>query len=216
VLAPAYEQVRPRGQRPGRRRRPRRDDHRGPHRGANSGNLGLALLGEFTDHPRTGGEPKAAAVGALEDVLAELGHRHSLDPTGEALYVNPVNGDQKLVDTISGHRDWAATECPGDNLFGQLPTIRTNVAVTVADGGGNRVADAKLDGTWTTLAAAATCTTDATGTCTVTSEPVRKNTASLSFKVDSVTHATLGYDPGANSDPDGDSDGTTITVTKPS
>jgi hypothetical protein len=222
--------------------------------GANSGNLGLALLGELTDHPRTGDEPKAAAVTALEDVLAELGNRHSLDPTGEVLYVNPVNGDQKLVDTISGHRDWAATECPGDNLFGQLPTIRTNVAVkmagssgdgdgtegstmhvgdldgsgaatrnqwyadvgvTVVDSAGTPVADAVVDGTWTTLAAAGTCTTDATGTCTVTSQRVRKSIESLTFRVDAVTQATLGYEPGANTDPDGDSDGTTITVNKP-
>ncbi|MDP9019444.1 MAG: N-acetylmuramoyl-L-alanine amidase [Actinomycetota bacterium] len=218
--------------------------------GANSGNVGLALLGEFTDHPRTGGDPKAAAVTALEDVLSELGQRHGLDPTGEVAYVNPVNGDQRLVDTISGHRDWTATECPGDNLFGQLPTIRTNVAakmaapgtggsltvhvgdldgsaataknqwyanvaVTVVDEAGIPVADADVDGTWTTLASAATCTTDASGTCTVTSERVRKSTDALTLRVDAVTHATLGYDAGANSDPDGDSDGTTITVNKP-
>ena len=223
--------------------------------GANSGNLGLALLGEFTDHPRTGGEPKAAAVTALEDVLTELGHRHALDPTGEVLYVNPVNGDQKLVDTISGHRDWASTECPGDNLFGQLPTIRTNVAakmagdsggtgdtvgsatmhvgdldgsaaaakgqwsasvaVTVVDGAGTPVAGAVVDATWTTLGSAATCTTDAAaGTCTVTSGLVPKSTDALTLRVDAVTHATLAYDASANTDPDGGSDGTTITVYK--
>ncbi|MBW3626391.1 MAG: N-acetylmuramoyl-L-alanine amidase [Actinobacteria bacterium] len=316
--------------------------------GANSGNLGVALLGEFTDHPRTGGEPKAAAVTALEDVLAEVGHRHALDPTGEVLYVNPVNGDQRRVDTISGHRDWAATECPGENLFGQLPAIRTNVAakmaasdadsapavslsspadgstvsgtdvavaatasdddavvqveflldgsrlavdtdavdgwattwnsseaddgphtleavatdtvgqtasagisvtvdnssgagsstpvhvgdldgsavaaknqwyasvaVTVVDGAGAPVADAKVDGTWTTSGSTASCTTDGSGTCTVASQRVRKSTDALTFQVDAVTHAALSYEPGANTDPDGDSDGTTITVKKP-
>ena len=29
--------------------------------------------------------------------------------------------------TISGHRDWLATECPGGELYAQLPSIRSNV-----------------------------------------------------------------------------------------
>lgn len=97
--------------------------------GSNSGNAGVALLGEFTTHPRFGAEPKAAAVDALEGVLAELAVRHTLDPLGTVDYVNPVNGDTKVgVDTISGHRDWTSTECPGERLYDQLPQIRENVA----------------------------------------------------------------------------------------
>jgi hypothetical protein len=96
--------------------------------GANSGNVGVALLGEFTAHPRLGAEPKAAAVAALEDVLAGLAVRHGLDPMGTVDYVNPVNGDtEDGVDTISSHRDWTSTECPGERLYDQLPTIRHNV-----------------------------------------------------------------------------------------
>lgn len=100
--------------------------------GSNSGNVGVALLGEFTTHPRFGAEPKAAAVEALEGVLAELAIRHGLDPLGTVDYVNPVNGDAKDgVATISGHRDWTSTECPGERLYDQLPQIRENVALTV-------------------------------------------------------------------------------------
>jgi hypothetical protein len=226
--------------------------------GANSGNLGLALLGEFTTNRRTGGAPKAAAVSALEDVLAELGLRHSLDPLAQVTYVNPVDGSQRLVETISGHRDWMATECPGQRLFDQLPTIRSNVAakmaatdgdsggtggtggsttmhvgdldgtartarnewyatvtVAVVDDAGSAVAGAEVDATWTASGSAATCSTDAAGTCTVTSPRVRKTTDSLTLRVDAVTHASLTYDAGTNTDPDGDSDGTTITVKKP-
>ncbi|MFN2318141.1 MAG: Ig-like domain-containing protein, partial [Dermatophilaceae bacterium] len=107
--------------------------------GYNSGNMGVALLGEFTDHRRFGADPTPAAVGGLEDVLTELSTRHLLDPTGTVSYVNPVNGDTLTVDTISGHRDWNATECPGDRLYAQLPTIRTNVkaAMESGDGGGS-------------------------------------------------------------------------------
>ena len=96
--------------------------------GYNSGNFGVALLGEFTDHPRFGAEPKQAAVDALVGVLAEFASRHGLDPHATVDYVNPVNNDTKTVDMISGHRDWKSTECPGQRLYDQLPTIRDSVA----------------------------------------------------------------------------------------
>ncbi|MGH2747320.1 MAG: Ig-like domain-containing protein [Actinomycetota bacterium] len=98
--------------------------------GYNSGNLGIALLGEFTTHPRFGGEPKQAAVDSLIDVMAELAVRHGLDPEAVVNYENPHPDSDatKVVDLISGHRDWVSTECPGENLYGDLPDIRQAVA----------------------------------------------------------------------------------------
>lgn len=101
---------------------------RGAHVGGyNSGNIGVALLGEFTTHPVWGGEPTEPAIDALEGVLAHLMERHGLDPQGTVDYDNGVN-QQDDVDTISGHRDWSSTECPGENLYDQLPDIRAAVA----------------------------------------------------------------------------------------
>jgi hypothetical protein len=37
----------------------------------------------------------------------------------------------------------------------------------------------------------------------------------VTLTITSVTHAALTYDAGANHDPDGDSNGTSITVPKP-
>lgn len=48
--------------------------------GWNSENLGVALLGDFTDRRRSGVDPKPAAVSSLEDLLAELAVRQDLDP----------------------------------------------------------------------------------------------------------------------------------------
>jgi hypothetical protein len=42
-----------------------------------------------------------------------------------------------------------------------------------------------------------------------------KNSGDLTFTVDDVTHATLSYSAGDNHDPDGDSDGTSITISGP-
>lgn len=98
----------------------------------NSGNLGVALLGTFTTSRKDGAEPKPAAVDALETVLAEFAVRHELDPSATVTYVNPVSKAAKTVQSISGHRDWSATECPGDRLYDDLPAIRDAVAARMA------------------------------------------------------------------------------------
>ena len=100
----------------------------------NSGNAGVALMGCYEPTSACSGSttPPAAAVDSLESLLAALSTRHSLTPTGAVHYVNPVSGAAKDVATISGHRDWEATACPGGNLYSQLPAIRSNVASRMA------------------------------------------------------------------------------------
>jgi hypothetical protein len=70
----------------------------------------------------------AGAVDGLETLLASLASRHGLDPQRQAHYVNPVSAATKDIAVISGHRDWAATACPGGKLYAQLPAIRAEVA----------------------------------------------------------------------------------------
>ena len=89
----------------------------------NAGNVGVVLLGDFTDQV-----PTPAARRSLDAVLALLAAATGLDPLGVTNYVNPVNGLTNTVDTISGHRDWAATECPGNQFYPQLPAVRHDVA----------------------------------------------------------------------------------------
>jgi hypothetical protein len=105
---------------------------RGAHAGGyNTGNVGVALLGEFTTHPRWGADPAPAAIDALEDVLAHLMVRHDLDPQGTVDYANDVN-QKDDADTITGHTDWVATECPGARLYDRLPEIRESIASAIA------------------------------------------------------------------------------------
>ncbi len=102
----------------------------GSHVGSNNtGNLGVALLGCFdAENTACSGNttPTAAATAALEGLLTKLSIRHGLNPTATTTYTN-ANGS-KVMPTISGHRDWAATACPGGALYAQLPTLRTKVA----------------------------------------------------------------------------------------
>lgn len=99
--------------------------------GYNSGNMGVALLGTFTT--TNGAEPAAAAVDALQNLLAEFATRHGLDPKAVVKYVNPASPTAtRTVDMISGHRDWVATDCPGGRLYEDLPAIRDAVAARMA------------------------------------------------------------------------------------
>ncbi|MDX2914792.1 peptidoglycan recognition protein family protein [Streptomyces griseiscabiei] len=91
--------------------------------GFNSGNLGIALLGTFTEQG-----PKEAARTALTRLVKVLVRQHGVDPQARVTYTNPVNGTKKEVAEISGHRDWMATECPGEVMYGELERLRTAVA----------------------------------------------------------------------------------------
>ncbi len=104
----------------------------GAHTGGwNSGNLGIALLGNYNTT-----SPPEAQLGALVDVLGDLSLRHGIDPrVTDHTFVNPANGATKVVPTVSGHRDWVATECPGAALYADLPDIRTDVAAISHPGG---------------------------------------------------------------------------------
>jgi hypothetical protein len=101
--------------------------------GWNSGNIGISLLGTLTDR-----RPTAAAQRALEQELAALAARTGISPTGAGTYTNPVNGLTWTGPNIPGHRDFAATECPGGITYALLPTIRQRVA---AREGGTLVED---------------------------------------------------------------------------
>jgi PKD repeat protein len=90
------------------------------------------------------------------------------------------------------------------------------VTITVHDQDHTPLANATVAGTWSGGAkGGAECTTDASGQCTVTKGNLKFDVSTVTFTVDSVTLAGYAYAPGDNHDPDGDSDGTSITVSAP-
>ena len=95
--------------------------------GWNSGTMGIAILGTYTS-----ATVPATARSALVDHLAWESEQHGIDPLATSTFSNPVSGAQATTPNISGHRDWAATECPGGTLHGDLPAIRQDVAAKVS------------------------------------------------------------------------------------
>jgi PKD repeat protein len=97
----------------------------------------------------------------------------------------------------------------GTSTQGAKGSSIANVTVVVHDGNHQRVASAYVVGRWSSGDASG-CTTEGTGQCTLSTS--LKGTAGT-FTIQTVEHVAYVY-RGPNHDPDGDSDGTTITVKK--
>ncbi len=91
--------------------------------GFNSGNIGLCLLGDFTEK-----NPTAGALETLVRMLTALCSLCDLDPLTSVQYVNPVDGSTRDMRTIARHRDWAPTECPGNTFAPNFSAIPQRVA----------------------------------------------------------------------------------------
>lgn len=93
---------------------------------------------------------------------------------------------------------------------------RASVTVTVHDDAHQPVANATVSATWSGgYAAGATCVTNASGVCTMTTGTMTNKKLSATLSVTAVSHASLSYQQASNHDPDADSTGTAITVSKP-
>lgn len=77
----------------------------------NSHTLGIENEGSYGDS-----DPPERQLSALVGLLAWLCALYELNPE----------------DAIVGHRDFNATACPGDQLYDQLPTLRTDVGARMA------------------------------------------------------------------------------------
>jgi hypothetical protein len=107
-------------------------------------------------------------------------------------------GDLDSSGTVSQNNRWSAT-----------------VTITVHDTDGNPIAGAIVGGSWNNgTFGSGSCVTNTLGQCSIEKHNIRSNIPVVTFTVDDVTSANNTYNPAANHDPDGDSDGTTITVSQ--
>lgn len=90
------------------------------------------------------------------------------------------------------------------------------IAVTVHDASENPVANATVFGMWSGgTSGSGSCVTDSSGSCQMQSGNIKKSYADVTFTITDVARAGDSYDSSANHDPDGDSDSTSITVSRP-
>jgi hypothetical protein len=78
----------------------------------NTGSMGIAVIGNFVSI--------GISQVAVESIARLIGERApQLDPMGAGSF-----GNQTSVPNVCAHRDFMATECPGDGVYGRLPDIR--------------------------------------------------------------------------------------------
>jgi thermitase len=95
------------------------------------------------------------------------------------------------------------------------PNWSAQVTITLHDANHAAVEGAVVTGSWSATggSGSSACTTEADGRCAVAWSGMRKKDGSAQYGVSSISG--FAYDSGANHDPDGDSDGTSIGVSKP-
>jgi len=91
---------------------------------------------------------------------------------------------------------------------------KATATIAVHDDSHRPLTNATVSGSWST-GGTGTCTTDGSDRCAVSKSGIPKKTTSVTFTITSVARAAVVYKPGDNHDPDGDSNGTAITITKP-
>jgi hypothetical protein len=137
---------------------------------------------------------------------------------------NIPNGPQTFALAVDGGTVSAppppTTAHVGD-LDGAKQTVnkqnwRAIVTITVHNANHQPVAGATVSGNWSGgLTGSVSCTTNSSGVCTITSANISTRNASVTLTISNVTASGYVYESSSNHDPDGDSTGTAITITKP-
>jgi serine protease len=170
-------------------------------------------------------DPDGAALGyawSFGDGLTGAGRTVSHTFTAVGTYVVTLTVTDELgatgtrsenvtIQTVNNTLHVSDLDGVGRRLF--LGFWEARITIRIADTLNRQVSNARVTGLFNDGASLFQCTTNASGSCTVAGYQL--NLSCLTFTVTNVTHATLKYQPALNSDPDGDSNGTQITVCRP-
>ncbi len=107
-------------------------------KGFNTDSVGVAFLGQYQPGVSpAAAAPTTAALGALRELLAWKLGAHLVNPQGTVTVrsfgsTRYPEGTVVTIPTIIGHRDVGLTACPGDYVYTQLASIRSQVAQVIA------------------------------------------------------------------------------------
>jgi len=203
---------------------------------ANQGTFAETFDVSLADTPPAGGT--AGTVSAAQPVTLAAGASTTLnftwDTTGASVGAHTLTA---TASTVSGETDTADNSAsavsevtappapPSDSVHvGDLDgssssfknTWQATVVVTVHDAGHAPVSGAVVTASWSGgFSGSASCTTNGSGQCSLATADIHKRNGSVVLTVTGVSHPSLPYQLGDNHDPDGDSNGTAITVLKP-
>lgn len=96
-------------------------------------------------------------------------------------------------------------------------TWLAQVGVTASMQNGQPLAGARVHGWWTYengRVEHVECMTDAQGSCTLATNEIRKRQGKVIFEVRDIVANQMVYNPQANTDPDGDTNGSEVLIHK--
>ena len=86
--------------------------------GGNTNTMAVCMLGTYTSVA-----PTAAARASLKKILGWKASKEGINPTGSSTHYAAG-----FIPNVCGHRDnRGCTECPGNTLYAQLPSLRTEI-----------------------------------------------------------------------------------------
>ena len=162
-----------------------------------------------------GARTQIATVGANVTAFANTGLAAQ---TPYQYWVKATNaaGDSGYVGPAAATTPAAPSMHVGD-LDGSRTVSKKNwtarVTITIHDAANGPVSGAVVSGTWST-GGSGSCTTGTGGTCSISRNNIPGSAASTTFTVTGVTKSGSSYAAASNHDPEGDSNGTTITITR--
>ncbi|MCP4362251.1 MAG: hypothetical protein GY796_29950 [Chloroflexi bacterium] len=137
------------------------------------------------------------------------------DPDGDSdgtTIVIPRGDGPDIPDPTTVH----VSDLDGSSVFVTNSRWRATTSITIVDQDGVVQSNATISGNWSGgTSGSGSCTTDGNGNCQIESNRIRKKFSSATFTVTNVVKSDFDYDSLLNSDPDGDSNGTAITILKP-
>jgi PKD repeat protein len=153
---------------------------------------GTSGSGATVSHTYAGGGSYAVTLTVTDNGAATSSQTQTVTVVLPEMHVGDLDGV-----TASMQNSWTAT-----------------VTVTIHDRSHGAVSNATVIGSWND-GSAGSCTTNASGQCVVSRSGILKKTHIASFSITSVARALFVYAPAANHDTDGDSNGVTMSVSRP-
>ncbi len=153
---------------------------------------GASGSGVTTSHTYAAAGTYTVTLTVIDNVGAMITQTQNLTVTTPAMHAGDLDGA-----STTQQNSWTAT-----------------VTLSIHTGSHQPLANAVVSGKWND-GTTSSCTTNASGQCAAAKSGIAKKTGSVTFTVTNVTRATYAYNAAGNHDPDGDSNGTAITIIKP-
>jgi hypothetical protein len=168
--------------------------------------------------PRFSADGKTMYINAhiLSSVTPDYGYVYALDASAGAPQPTPEPTPAPTSTPPPSGGSLHSADLDGSNAASGSRNWKATVTITVHNANNVPVSGVLATGKWSNgYTGTSSCTTGSTGSCSVSTGNIKNIKTSVTFTTSNLSKSGYTYNAAANHDPDGDSNGTQITVTKP-